>query len=64
MTDEQFTQLKADEEAAYAAYDKQVNIGKALGEKWLPLKQRLDREILRREIQAEEAAAMKPDKAA
>jgi len=59
MTDEQFSQLKADEEAAYAAYDEQLNATNPLGAQWLLLKQKLDRENMRREILAEEAAALK-----
>lgn len=61
MTDTEFEILKADEAKAYAQYDRVNSLRSELGDKWLPLKQALDREKVRREIAAEMLSeALKP----
>ena len=60
MTDTEFSQLQADEQAAYAAFHAQDEIIKALASKWVQLKQKVDRENMRREIQAPDESALTP----
>jgi hypothetical protein len=59
MTDQELAKLENDEAAAYAEFHAQDEISKSLATKWVQLKQKLDREKLRREIMAEEIEKVK-----
>lgn len=53
MTDTEYEKLKADEAKAYADYDMAQTVLHKLGEIWLPFRQALDKENMRRQVRAE-----------
>jgi hypothetical protein len=55
MIESEFEKLKAEEAKAYAEYNTALDSMRKLGDVWLPLKQLIDRENMRRDIAKEMA---------